>query len=225
MVCFFFFQAEDGIRDLYVTGVQTCALPISGRERSVEDPVGEPADQAEEERRSREREGPRRALTIERAVDGHQQKRIRHGDGRLHPEAPDRLSRRERPGRGPRGGGQVREASAPQKEPGGEVALREVKRADRAGGHPRVPEEATRKVAVADEGGLAGSRRIREERVLGLQDALFCLTPGMVRAHELVRGKDAAAREERREEDEIESEQRGEADAAAGHSEALSEPA
>src|SRR2546430_9295133 len=28
-VCFFFFQAEDGIRDLTVTGVQTCALPIS----------------------------------------------------------------------------------------------------------------------------------------------------------------------------------------------------
>src|SRR3989440_3408930 len=26
---FFFFQAEDGIRDLIVTGVQTCALPIS----------------------------------------------------------------------------------------------------------------------------------------------------------------------------------------------------
>src|SRR5205085_3594078 len=27
----FFFQAEDGIRDLTVTGVQTCALPISSR--------------------------------------------------------------------------------------------------------------------------------------------------------------------------------------------------
>src|SRR5690348_17714379 len=27
-VCFFFFQAEDGIRDGRVTGVQTCALPI-----------------------------------------------------------------------------------------------------------------------------------------------------------------------------------------------------
>src|SRR6266567_5609292 len=27
----FFFQAEDGIRDLTVTGVQTCALPISRR--------------------------------------------------------------------------------------------------------------------------------------------------------------------------------------------------
>src|SRR2546430_4412836 len=29
---FFFFQAEDGIRDLTVTGVQTCALPICDRE-------------------------------------------------------------------------------------------------------------------------------------------------------------------------------------------------
>src|SRR5690606_39688166 len=28
---FFFFQAEDGIRDFHVTGVQTCALPISSR--------------------------------------------------------------------------------------------------------------------------------------------------------------------------------------------------
>src|SRR2546422_6711338 len=27
-MCFFFFQAEDGIRDVAVTGVQTCALPI-----------------------------------------------------------------------------------------------------------------------------------------------------------------------------------------------------
>src|SRR2546427_9344069 len=30
-VIFFFFQAEDGIRDLTVTGVQTCALPISAQ--------------------------------------------------------------------------------------------------------------------------------------------------------------------------------------------------
>src|SRR3989440_5497208 len=30
---FFFFQAEDGIRDLIVTGVQTCALPISPTSR------------------------------------------------------------------------------------------------------------------------------------------------------------------------------------------------
>src|SRR3712207_8052308 len=31
MYVFFFFQAEDGIRDIGVTGVQTCALPISGK--------------------------------------------------------------------------------------------------------------------------------------------------------------------------------------------------
>src|SRR2546422_6761047 len=30
-IFFFFFQAEDGIRDVAVTGVQTCALPISCR--------------------------------------------------------------------------------------------------------------------------------------------------------------------------------------------------
>src|SRR2546423_9539452 len=30
-IFFFFFQAEDGIRDKLVTGVQTCALPISAR--------------------------------------------------------------------------------------------------------------------------------------------------------------------------------------------------
>src|SRR5215217_5772910 len=29
---FFFFQAEDGIRDIGVTGVQTCALPIFAQE-------------------------------------------------------------------------------------------------------------------------------------------------------------------------------------------------
>src|SRR2546422_5858655 len=32
---FFFFQAEDGIRDVAVTGVQTCALPISTSPRNV----------------------------------------------------------------------------------------------------------------------------------------------------------------------------------------------
>src|SRR2546425_1598237 len=32
---FFFFQAEDGIRDKLVTGVQTCALPISHNERRL----------------------------------------------------------------------------------------------------------------------------------------------------------------------------------------------
>src|SRR2546430_13314875 len=33
---FFLFQAEDGIRDLTVTGVQTCALPICPRAQEVD---------------------------------------------------------------------------------------------------------------------------------------------------------------------------------------------
>src|SRR2546430_17149038 len=39
LLFFFFFQAEDGIRDLTVTGVQTCALPISLEHRAVADVV------------------------------------------------------------------------------------------------------------------------------------------------------------------------------------------
>src|SRR5438105_3682144 len=39
LITYFFFQAEDGIRDPLVTGVQTCALPISTprnvRQRSI----------------------------------------------------------------------------------------------------------------------------------------------------------------------------------------------
>src|SRR5207249_7730106 len=34
---FFFFQAEDGIRDRNVTGVQTCALPISQQDSGAAD--------------------------------------------------------------------------------------------------------------------------------------------------------------------------------------------
>src|SRR5688500_20142710 len=50
-VWFFFFQAEDGIRDYKVTGVQTCALPIS---RSA-------ADRAADRRHSHSAQRPRRA--------------------------------------------------------------------------------------------------------------------------------------------------------------------
>src|SRR3712207_8030692 len=43
-----FFQAEDGIRDIGVTGVQTCALPISARYPWLEfyTPVNEPCTTA-----------------------------------------------------------------------------------------------------------------------------------------------------------------------------------
>src|SRR5690349_24005705 len=53
---FFFFQAEDGIRDLYVTGVQTCALPICrgrGQARPVAVDPAEPRAPAGRRRRAR----------------------------------------------------------------------------------------------------------------------------------------------------------------------------
>src|SRR5690606_40343034 len=40
-----FFQAEDGIRDFHVTGVQTCALPISGYERYEVSAYAKPGQQ------------------------------------------------------------------------------------------------------------------------------------------------------------------------------------
>src|SRR5256886_14926176 len=54
----FFFQAEDGIRDLTVTGVQTCALPISPfqfqiRLMAVHRPLGEQAQHDQVRRRQR----------------------------------------------------------------------------------------------------------------------------------------------------------------------------
>src|SRR2546426_2144288 len=50
-VFYFFFQAEDGIRDYKVTGVQTCALPISSaRWRSSTAPSARPRDRDERAR-------------------------------------------------------------------------------------------------------------------------------------------------------------------------------
>src|SRR5256885_12578382 len=56
---FFFFQAEDGIRDYKVTGVQTCALPILGRhaDRPVRGTAGA--------RALRRRAGGLRVATVE----------------------------------------------------------------------------------------------------------------------------------------------------------------
>src|SRR5438093_2906774 len=46
--CFFFFQAEDGIRDWSVTGVQTCALPISALRRDGRRGGGRPGARCED---------------------------------------------------------------------------------------------------------------------------------------------------------------------------------
>src|SRR2546426_8819935 len=70
---FFFFQAEDGIRDYKVTGVQTCALPI------CEDQQWNHGD--EDETREVETKGPRLRGCCRHALLTNQPWTIRAGRG------------------------------------------------------------------------------------------------------------------------------------------------
>src|SRR5256885_16622724 len=75
---FFFFQAEDGIRDYKVTGVQTCALPISSLARRRAAPAGSAGGAGRRarrtraqlrERRARPGEGDRKSVEEGKSVD------------------------------------------------------------------------------------------------------------------------------------------------------------
>src|SRR5882757_10620197 len=64
----FFFQAEDGIRDIGVTGVQTCALPISLDRRRPDRAPGPDREEGHPHREGcRRREDPRAAAGAGRA--------------------------------------------------------------------------------------------------------------------------------------------------------------
>src|SRR2546430_17733820 len=71
MILSFFFQAEDGIRDLTVTGVQTCALPIYVAARHAGDQQGD----------ARRQEVDRRADRLRRARPGGDEDRPPTGRG------------------------------------------------------------------------------------------------------------------------------------------------
>src|SRR5690606_40080457 len=81
----FFFQAEDGIRDFHVTGVQTCALPIWTQRRTVEVEV-----HAIEVDRDRGRR--RRRLGLRRR----RRRRRSHRSGRLRTQRDHHANRRDR---------------------------------------------------------------------------------------------------------------------------------
>src|SRR5438876_1666317 len=78
----FFFQAEDGIRDGRVTGVQTCALPISRSTRPDAGPRagGRPALSRAGPRPRGDR-GRRRVLSLDRRGVGDRENRARSPDG------------------------------------------------------------------------------------------------------------------------------------------------
>src|SRR5258707_11732011 len=84
VVFFFFFQAEDGIRDIGVTGVQTCALPISGRTI----PTARPRPAATRSARS----GPGGRDRPARARCGHREPPARCLAARPRASTPDRKS-------------------------------------------------------------------------------------------------------------------------------------
>src|SRR5207245_8607403 len=86
---FFFFQAEDGIRDATVTGVQTCALPI------LEPPLCRLASVRTEDGlpRERRRSGQRMDADDERIMDAVEGDRL--ADRRIdHPRVADRSEER-----------------------------------------------------------------------------------------------------------------------------------
>src|SRR2546429_7232467 len=71
MPCFFF-QAEDGIRDVAVTGVQTCALPISGTcEGWNRNHAVRPANGLGSNRRSKSKDLERRLCDGQYHIDSH----------------------------------------------------------------------------------------------------------------------------------------------------------
>src|SRR2546426_9018551 len=93
---FFFFQAEDGIRDYKVTGVQTCALPISSR-RGAPEPRGpcwsspKPVPRAARARRRRWASRPGTSRSPASAASGYPASRPAINPGRS--PAPARGSR------------------------------------------------------------------------------------------------------------------------------------
>src|SRR5437016_10257098 len=78
---YFFFQAEDGIRDWSVTGVQTCALPISSRPFMC---TGWPAVRTSSTwPASLQTPSPRIALSVQVGADAQSTKRNRYRHGAI----------------------------------------------------------------------------------------------------------------------------------------------
>src|SRR2546430_7501792 len=87
IVYFFFFQAEDGIRDLTVTGVQTCALPILRADARIH------RGGRRRHQQLRRRAGARRGRGDQRPHQERHQQRTWFGFRNLH-RKPDRKSTR-----------------------------------------------------------------------------------------------------------------------------------
>src|SRR2546430_17148933 len=92
MDLFFFFQAEDGIRYLTVTGVQTCALPICDRPRVGKRAVPAPPASVRRLRARRDAARPRLRLLRRRSDRRRHAARARSEERRVGKECRSRWS-------------------------------------------------------------------------------------------------------------------------------------
>src|SRR5437762_9715218 len=89
----FFFHAEGGIRDTSVTGVQTCALPISGGRRVTAGSAARPEKLLRRARRRRRSRQSGRGPARRARVGGQRKAPLREGGARLlFLQPPDRKS-------------------------------------------------------------------------------------------------------------------------------------
>src|SRR6266542_4150911 len=175
MIFFFFFQAEDGIRDATVTGVQTCALPISARPvhqcHSCYRPAG-PAGRAADHTVLL---GPHRrdARLRQTLPGGLRRTHAQRGAGRVQVSIRllrDRLD----------GGGTGRLASGSRKRL--PIVEGSVSEAALAPGRPRTLEAllAPRSVALvgaSDNPARIGGRPLRYLREAGFAGAVYAINP------------------------------------------------
>src|SRR2546426_4091984 len=148
-MCFlFFFQAEDGIRDYKVTGVQTCALPISDQRRCIRHAAHELAVAAEP---ARKRVEPHAGSDADHELAAHRagERRSRRAQVlRLHREHQRIGLLRSRVGRG------ARAHAVPRGEPlacrGAHLDHRDPARVDAFLEQPA--DQRARHVAAAEEG-------------------------------------------------------------------------
>src|SRR3712207_1371198 len=190
----FFFQAEDGIRDIGVTGVQTCALPIYVHPAVADDPPArDPAEAEPAARRDpRQAAGRRRRLDRPRQHPaGAHPDAARGGSGRgarahLVPAGQVAMLLRHRL-RQPRGADRQRSgrrgrAGVDQRRLAGLRLGAEPHRGDRAAGQPAVhrvlhrlvPDPAgrgrrARQARPGDAPAVRGARRDRLDRAAGRQ--------------------------------------------------------
>src|SRR5215211_1769285 len=205
LTAFLFFQAEDGIRDHCVTGVQTCALPILGGPAARRDAVAAPLGARDDRRRAELPGPPRRARQLPAAAGGARSRagadEARAQTARMPRQTQLELVGRAGPGRVGAGGAATgvrpvvaRVVQRGPARPAAAAPPRPDLRLDVAAARPAEPdqveplrrlEDAGRVPARAGSGRAAGAGEVERER---LRARRRCDAAGAQRAQRRGRG-------------------------------------